>query len=173
MNVLTFLRRLSFLSVRQRLEWFPPFFLMRVKVLELTEDWQTVRLRLPLNAFSRNMGDSMFGGYQASLADPVAALACAQRYPGYEVWTRAMHIDFIAEGNSDLELRFEFDAAIDQKIRDDLAARDRSTPQFEYGFYRQDGVLCSRITNTVAIRPRGYAARLAITGSGKRDSTER
>jgi len=115
----------------------------------------------------------MFGGYQASLADPVAALACAQRYPGYEVWTRAMHIDFVAEGNSDLELRFEFDAAIDQKIRNDLAARNRSTPKFEYGFYRQDGVLCSRIINTVAIRPKGYIAPLAVTESEKKGSFEK
>jgi acyl-coenzyme A thioesterase PaaI-like protein len=158
MSVLNLLRRLRFLSPRQRLEWFPPFFLMRVKVLEMADDWGVVRLRLPLNVFSRNMSDSMFGGYQASLADPIAALACARRFPGHEVWTRAMHIDFVAEGSSDLELRFEFDAAIDQKIREDLAARGRSTPQFEYGFYRQDGVLCSRVSNTVAIRPKGYVA---------------
>jgi acyl-coenzyme A thioesterase PaaI-like protein len=163
-SVLRLLRSLRFLSQRQRLEWFPPFFLMRVKVLELTDDWQVVRLRLPLNAFSRNMGDSMFGGNQASLADPIAALACARRFPGHEVWTRAMSIDFVAEGNSDLELRFEFDPQVDQKIRDDLAARGRSTPQFEYGFYRQDGVLCSRVTNTVAIRPKGYVAPSAVIG---------
>lgn len=166
MNALKILRSLRFLSPRQRLEWFPPFFLMRVKVLELADDWQTVRLRLPLNAFSRNMGDCMFGGYQASLADPIAALACARRYPGHEVWTRAMSIDFVAEGNSDLELRFEFDSLTDEKIREQLAARGRSTPQFEYGFYRQDGVLCSRITNTVAIRPKGYAAPSTGVKSG-------
>ncbi len=46
MNALRFLRSLPFLSQSQRLEWFPPFFLMRVKVLELTDDWQTARLRL-------------------------------------------------------------------------------------------------------------------------------
>jgi len=165
-NALTFLRSLRFLSQRQRLEWFPPFFLMRVKVVELTDDWQVVRLRLPLNAFSRNMGDSMFGGYQASLADPIAALACANRFPGHEVWTRAMNIDFVAEGTSDLELRFEFDPQVDQQIRDELAARGRSTPQFAYGFYRQDGVLCSRITNTVAIRPKGYVTPTAQSGGG-------
>lgn len=166
MNVLKILRRLHFLSPRQRIEWFPPFFLMRVKVVELADDWQVVRLRLPLTAFSRNMGDSMFGGYQASLADPVAALACAKRFPGHEVWTRAMDIDFVAVGNSDLELRFVFDPQIDQQIREDLAARGRSTPRFEYGFYRQDGVLCSRVTNTVAIRPKGYVAPSVKLGSG-------
>jgi len=160
MSVLRLLRALRFLSPRQRLEWFPAFFLMRVKVLELSDDWQTARLRLPLNAFSRNMGDSMFGGYQASLADPIAALACARRFPGHEVWTRAMSIDFVAEGTSDLELRFDFDPALDQQIREELASRGRSTPQFEYGFYRQDGVLCTRVKNTVAIRPKGYTAPL-------------
>ena len=164
MNVLRLLQRLRFLSTRQRIEWFPPFLLMRVKVLELADDWQTARLRLPLNAFSRNMGDSMFGGYQASLADPIAALACARRFPGHEVWTRAMTIDFVAEGNSDLELRFEFDPALDQKIRDDLAARGRSTPRFEYAFYRQDGTLCSHVVNTVAIRPKGYVAPTSVAG---------
>ena len=100
----------------------------------------------------------MYGGYMASLADPVAALACVKRFPDYAVWTRTMHIDFVSPGTSDLELRFEFDPAIAVQIRDDLAARGRSTPQFVYGFYRQDGVLCSRITNTVAIRPKGYVA---------------
>lgn len=159
MNILRLMKKLRFLTPRQHLEWYPPFWLMRVKVLELTDDWSIVRLRLPLTAFSRNMGDSMFGGYQASVADPIAALACAKRFPGYDVWTRAMSIDFVAAGNSDLELRFEFDLAIEAKIRDDLAARGRSTPVFEYGFYRQDGNCCSRIANTVAIRPEGYKPR--------------
>ena len=80
-----------------------------------------------------------------------------------------MYIDFVAEGNSDLELRFVFDPQVDQQIRDDLAARGRSTPRFEYGFYRQDGVLCSRVTNTVAIRPRGYVAPSVKLGSGGTD----
>ena len=156
MNVLRFMKRVGFLSPRQRLEWYPPFWLMRVKVLELADDWSFIRLRLPLTAFSRNMGDSRVGGYQAAVADPIAALACAKRFPGHDVWTRAMSIDFVAVGDSDLELRFEFDLAIDAKIRHDLAARGRSTPEFEYAFYREDGKCCSRISNTVAIRPEGY-----------------
>lgn len=156
MNLLRLLRRMTFLSDRRRLEWYPPFWMMRVKVLEMDSQWQRVRLRLPLNAVSRNMGDCMFGGYQASLADPIAALACVKRFPGYSVWTRSMHIDFVAEGNSDLELRFEFHPEVDEQIRKELETRGRSTPRFEYGYYREDGTLCSRIVNTVAIRPRHY-----------------
>ena len=156
MNALRILRRLKFLSPRKRLEWFPPFFFMRVKVIELQDDWSKVRIRLPLNVFSKNMGDSMFGGYIASLADPIAALACARRFPGTDVWTRAMHIDFVKPGNSDLELRFEFSDTAHQKIAQDLESTGRSNPTFEYGYYRSDGKMCAKVTNTVAVRPENY-----------------
>ena len=157
MNALRFLTRLRFIPQRRRIELYPPFWLMRVKIIELSSDWQHVRIKLPLNMFSKNMGGSMFGGYQASLADPIAALACVARFPGYAVWTRAMHIDFVREGNSDLELRFEFPAELTTEIEQHLAHKNRSTPTFEYGFYRADGCLCTIIKNTVAIRPSGYS----------------
>ena len=155
-NVLKLLRRARFLSTRHRIEWYPPFWLMRVKVIELEENWDRVRLRLPLTAFSRNLGNSMFGGYQAAVADPVAAIACAKQFPGYSVWTRSLALDFQHPGNSDLELRFEFDAAIKERIRADLEQKGRSTPEFEYGLFRSDGLRCTRVHCRVAIRPRGY-----------------
>ena len=85
-----FLARSKILSDARLLEIYPPFRPMRIKVLEIGKDWRTVRIRLPLNARSRNPGGVMFGGYQAALADPIAALACARVFPGYSVWTRAM-----------------------------------------------------------------------------------
>ena len=120
LNILRLLRRARFLSTRRRLEWYPPFWLMGVKVIRLDEDWTHVCLRLPLNARSRNLGDTMFGGYQAAIADPVAAIACARQFPGYSVWTRTLVLDFERPGDTDLELRFEFDPGIREEIRLDL-----------------------------------------------------
>ena len=77
-----FMSRNGLLSDARLLELYPPFVPMRIKVLEITYGWRTVRIRLPLNARSRNPGGVMFGGYQAALADPVAALACARVFPG-------------------------------------------------------------------------------------------
>jgi acyl-coenzyme A thioesterase PaaI-like protein len=138
------------------LELYPPFVPMRIKVLEIEENWRTVRILLPLNARSRNPGGVMFGGYQAALADPIAALACARVFPGYSVWTRAMSISFDHGGNTDLEMRFALTPVQEAAIRMELASEGRSTPTFEYGYIRQDGVCCTVIRNTVAIRPRGY-----------------
>lgn len=138
------------------LELYPPFVPMRIKVLEITANWRTVRILLPLNARSRNPGGVMFGGYQAALADPIAALACARVFPGYSVWTRAMSISFDHGGNSDLEMRFALTPEQEKDIRMQLESEGRATPTFEYGYVRKDGVRCTVIRNTVAIRPRGY-----------------
>lgn len=144
------------LSDARLLQWYPPFLWMRIRVLELEPDWRRVRIRLPLNVISRNPGGVMFGGFQAALADPIAALACGRVFKGYAAWTRAMSIDFDHGGHDDLELRFEFDPALEARIRAELARDGRSTPTFEYGFHLPDGTRCTRIRNTVAIRPRGY-----------------
>jgi len=48
MNAVRVLRSMRFLSERRRLELYPPFWLMGVKVVELAPDWCRVRLRLPL-----------------------------------------------------------------------------------------------------------------------------
>lgn len=156
MNPLRAWTRLSWLSHKRRLEWYPPFWLMRIKVVELAPDWRRVRIRLPLTFVSRNFGGFMFGGFQASLADPIAALACARVFPGHSVWTRRLTLDFQREGRTDLELRFDFDPKLEQEIRRELETRGRSTPTFEFGYYLSTGELCTRIRNTVAIRPRGY-----------------
>ena len=148
--------RINAVSDKRKIELYPPFFLMRVKVLEIRDDWRFVRMKLPLNTFSRNPGGVMFGGYQAALADPVAAMACARVFPGYSVWTRAMTIDFRLGGSTDLELVFDFPREQEREIADELARKGRANPVFEYGFHLADGTRCTVVSNTVAIRPKGY-----------------
>lgn len=143
------------LSPARRLEWYPPFRVMRVRVLELSDDWRHVRLLLPLEP-NQNPGGGMFGGAMACLADPVAALACSRVFPGHEVWTRELTLDFVRESRSDMELRFSFEPGAEDGIRDRLRERGRATPSFEYAFFDTHGRACAGVRCRVAIRPAGY-----------------
>ena len=151
-----FIANLRFIPEGRRLELYPSFAMMRIKVLEIGDGWRRVRIRLPLNSVSRNPGGVMFGGFQACLADPIAAIACSRIFPGYSVWTRAMTVDFQKGGSTDLELRFQMDPVQEVAIAAELQEKGRATPTFEYGYYLADGSLCTLIKNTVALRPKGY-----------------
>jgi hypothetical protein len=67
-----------------------------------------------------------------------------------------MSISFDHGGTSDLEMRFSLTPDQEAAIRIELGRDGRSTPTFEYGYFRNDGVRCTVIRNTVAIRPHGY-----------------
>ena len=158
LRFMRYMARAPFLSDARRLELYPPFLMMRIKVLEIADGWRRIRIRLPLNTVSRNPGGVMFGGFQAALADPIPALACARIFPGQAVWTRAMNVSFDVGGHTDLELRFELAPAQEEAIENELAARGRADPVFKYAYFLADGTRCTRLTNRVAIRPAGYPA---------------
>lgn len=156
MNLRRLIWQAPFITDAKRVEWFPPFWLMRIKVVELSDHWRIVRIRLPYTWISRNIGGTIFGGFQASLADPIAAIACGRIFSDYAVWTRSLELDFHKAGNTDLELRFRFPPEQEATIRDELETKKRSTPAFEYGFYLANGTQCTTIKAIVAIRPKGY-----------------
>ena len=156
MNLKQILWNASWLTDQRRLELFPPLWLTRIRVLEMSDGWRTVRILLPQTWLSRNTGGTLFGGFQAAVADPIAAMACVRIFPDSSVWTRSLQLDFHTPGNTDLELRFHFPSELEEQIRDELNSKGRSTPTFEYGYYRTDGRRCTTIISSVAIRPRGY-----------------
>ena len=155
---INFIRKLGFLSDKRRFSLFLPFLLMRASLQEYNEDWSKVRIRLPLTWVSKNAAGNMFGGFQASLADPIPAMACLKKFPDYRVATKKLEIDFIRVGNSDLMLHFDFSTEQEQQIRNELAEHGRATPCFDMVYVRADGKVCSKIRNTIAIRPKGYVS---------------
>jgi len=140
---------------------------MRIKVLKLDRNWDHVRIRLPLNWVSANAAGNMYGGYQASLADPIPALACLRKFPGYRVATKKLELDFVHGGNSDLMLHFDFEQKQAESIRQELDKHGRATPCFDMAYVCEDGKVCTNIRNTVAIRPKGYATPMGNRPDGQ------
>lgn len=153
------LSKLGFLSDGRRLAWYPPFWMMRPKMIEKSNDWRKVRIKLPLIWASKNAAGNMFGGAQANLADPIPALACVKNFPGYRVATKHLELRFMRVGNSDLILQFDLSEEQVQRIKEELAEHGRADPCFKMQFVRTDGLVCTVIRNTVAIRPKGYVSR--------------
>jgi acyl-coenzyme A thioesterase PaaI-like protein len=156
MNLRRLIWNSRYLSDKQRIKWYPPFWLLKIKVLEVSADWREISIVLPQSWIATNVGGSIFGGFQACLADPIAAMSCAKIFPDFTVWTRSLNLDFLHQGITDLQLRFHFPAEQETQIREELKHKGRSTPSFEYGYYNDAGQICTVIKARVAIRPKGY-----------------
>jgi uncharacterized protein (TIGR00369 family) len=163
---------LSSESPARRLERFPPFRTLGIRVIDLHREWRSVRILLPFSNENRNPGGTMFGGCIASLADPIPALACHRQFPDYAVWTRELQVDFRRPAITDLELRFELSEASISAIEQDLTTRDRSTPLFEFGFYDLENNLVAWVMNRVAIRPIASSPEKVGAISGKTPITK-
>jgi len=153
------LTKLGFLSEARRFAWYPPFWMMRPKIIEHAKGWKHVRIKLPLTWASKNAAGNMFGGSQANLADPIPAIACVKHFPGYRVATKHLELEFLRVGNSDLILHFDLSDEQIASIKQELLEHQHSTPCFEMHYVREDGKICTTIRNTIAIRPLGYVGR--------------
>jgi len=153
------LEKIRFLSDTKLLAWYPPFWFMRPKVIEKSDDYRHIRVVLPLTWATKNAAGNMFGGSQSSLADPIPAFMCVKNFPGYRVATKKLELEFLRVGNSDLTLHFDVSDAKIAQIKQELEENNRSTPCFEMSYVRKDGHICTKIRNTVAIRPIGYVGR--------------
>ena len=129
---------------------------MQVKILELTPDWRSIKLLLPLSEAATNHQGTMFGGFMASLADPVAALSCGKLFPGYAAWTRKLTIDFLRAGTGDLELHFDFPIDLEPVIKKRARRKGSQHPRFYLCIFFKRWNTCAEVNCTVAIRPQGY-----------------
>ena len=98
------------LSPARRLEWYPPFHAMRVRVLELIEDWRRVRLLLPLAAQSESRGRHVRRRHGLSRRPDCRVGVQSGCFPGHRCGRVSCAGLSTREGRTDMELRFVFGA---------------------------------------------------------------
>ncbi len=147
------------------LEYYPPFWIMGVRIKAVTPDFRKTHLSLPLKWYAKNTHGTMFGGYMCAVSDPVAAIMCGEifRKRGVETWTKAHSVTFMKPGRTALEMKVEVTDEDLAKINNDLDQHGRSTHVFEFFITDKAGVPVAKVQNTVflRIRPAARAAAAA------------
>ena len=80
------------------------------KILYISNDWQEVRLKLPLAIRTRNYRGSIFGGSMYGAVDPIYMIMLIKNLgPGFNIWDKAAKIRFRKPGNKTLYANFRID----------------------------------------------------------------
>lgn len=152
MSFARWLQRVEFFPEPKRLEWYPPFLFMGVKVVEVSSDYRKAHLRVPLRWYFKNMHGSMFGGFICAVADPVPALLCSKVFPGIQVWTKQIAVEFLKPARTALDVFIDLPVATLDLARRELDFGGKSSQKFEFDIVDARRRVVASVQNTVFMR---------------------
>ncbi len=139
-------------QTRWLLNSWPPFWAAGIRVVEISDDWGYVKVRLRKYWFNRNYVNVHYGGSLFSMTDPFYMLMIMQKLgKAYIVWDKTAEIKFIKPGRKDVYAEFRVS---DQQISDykqQLLTQDKIEPEFEIEIIDIEDNLISKVVKKLHI----------------------
>jgi len=134
---------------------FPAFRGTGGRVTDISDDFRSVDVALPLNWRTRNYVGTIFGGSLYGAVDPFYMIMLLQTLgPGYEVWDKFASIRFRRPGRSTLFARFRLPAEETDEIRRLLETAPSVDRVYPIELADAAGVIHAIVEKTIFIRRR-------------------
>jgi acyl-coenzyme A thioesterase PaaI-like protein len=132
---------------------WPPFVFSGVRVLDISEDWRQVTVRLRQRWFNRNYVGTHFGGTLFAMTDPFWMIMVMERLGrDYIVWDKAAEIEFVSPGRGDVFARFELDDASLDELRVATAGGEKALRWFAVDVVAASGEVVARVRKQLYVR---------------------
>lgn len=146
-------RTLSATTFRRGINLWPPFLFAGIRVLAVSPDFRSAKVRLRLRWFNRNWVGTHFGGSIFAMTDPFWMLLVMQNLgPGYVVWDAAAEIEFVSPGRGDIFAEFVLTEDRLTEIRELTAEGKKALVWFDTEVLAADGSVVARLRKQVYIR---------------------
>ncbi len=151
----TWLRRLRF-------NLFPAFRGTGARVVYISENLRTIRIKLPLNWRTRNIHGTLFGGAMYAATDPLyAILVKVGLGSGYIVWDKAGAIRYRKPGRTTLYAQCSISEAELEGLRARLETQPSVDLDYEIELADAAGVVHAIVMKTIYVaRKESYLRRL-------------
>jgi len=151
-------RRWSPRQLRWLLNFYPPLFFQRIRVLAIDPGYRRALVRVNHSILSRNLQGSTFGGTIYAAVDPFHALLlwqiCAQEGLRVQAWMKQAVVDFIRPAESHLTIEFILDEPTVERMLRAVREDDRFAHVFQIEAKDEQGVACAVVkTDIRIIRP--------------------
>ncbi|HEY0946840.1 MAG TPA: DUF4442 domain-containing protein [Opitutaceae bacterium] len=144
--------------LRWRFNWYPAFRRTGARVVHIAEDLSEATVRLPLNAATRNIHGTIYGGAMYAAVDPVHAVLLGARLgPAYEVWMKAAAIEFKRPGRSDLFAHAHVPVEEVSEVRRRLTNEPKVDRAYSLALAHADGEVAAVFQLTLHVRRRETA----------------
>jgi acyl-coenzyme A thioesterase PaaI-like protein len=132
---------------------YPPYVGAGVRVVEMSDDYRTITVEMPLKWFNKNYVGTHFGGSLYSMCDPFFMLILVKNLGSdYIVWDKAATIRFRKPGRGTMRAHFHLTSAQIEEIRQTADSRSRVEPEFCVDVIDSEGEVVAEVKKTLYIR---------------------
>ena len=105
--------------------WSPMYRRSTARIIYVSDDLMTIRIRLPWNYKNKNYVNSIFGGSMFSAVDPIPMTQLMNLIGSdYVVWDKSAQINFRKPAKTTLFADFEFTSEELETIKKDVASKN-------------------------------------------------
>ena len=132
---------------------WPPFLFAGIRVVELSDDYRHVKVRMRLHWWNRNYVGTHFGGSLFSMTDPFWMLLVLHHL-GREhlVWDRAGEIEFVKPGRGTVHAEFHLTDEHLDELRSQAADQSKALLWFSTDVLDSSGEVVARTRKQVYAR---------------------
>lgn len=128
------------------------------RIISVTDDLHTVKIRIPLSYKNRNYVGSIFGGSLFASVDPIPMIQLMHILKdNYIVWDKSAHIQFKRPAREAMYASFEFTAAeienIIQKVKEN---KEIEHPKVTFITNKNGDTIFCEVTKTIYIADKTF-----------------
>jgi len=145
--------KLDFKKVIRRVNLYPPYLGMGVRVRDYSEDFTRFEVELRARWYNRNLFGTHFGGSLYAMSDPFFVFIVTANFGrDYIVWDKSACIDFLKPGRGTILGVFEIAKAELDEIREEVDRLGKNTYHFEADLVDESGEAVARVTKEIYVR---------------------
>jgi len=156
-------RVLSPRATRRLLNFYPPFLFQAIRVVHLSDDLRTCRVRVRPSWRTRNLGGTIFGGTIYAAADPIYAILmwqiAARRGLAVQAWLRGAKVRYLKPAATETTYEFRIDDEVVEEAVDALERHGRWKRWFVTDAVDRAGAVCAVLETEVYLRRAGGERR--------------
>lgn len=144
----------------RKINLYPPFLGMGIKVRSFSEDHTRFEVELRAKWYNRNLFGTHFGGCLYSMTDPFFVFIITMNFgKGYIVWDKSAAIEFLKPAKGTILGVFEIGQERLEEIRAEVDALGKNTYHFEADLTDEAGQVVARVRKEVYVRAKDAGKR--------------
>ena len=143
----------SFGKIIRKINWYPPFLGMGIRVRDYNEDFTRFEVELRRRWYNRNLFGTHFGGSLFTMSDPFFVFIVTMNLGrDYIVWDKSASIDFLKPAKGTILGVFEIARQKLETIQAEVGELGRNTYHFETDLVDEQGQAVARVSKEVYVR---------------------